>query len=80
MRRINSVVTNTREVEEPVLRRGKSSQSPTMEAGSVGRTLPHAPVTSQSWGRSYTPQVGQTTLGFYISLLTQEVLNSNSAR
>ncbi|XP_042244645.1 leucine zipper protein 1 [Thunnus maccoyii] len=60
MRRINSVVTNTREVEEPVLRRGKSSQSPTMEAGSVGRTLPHAPVTSQSWGRSYTPQAGDS--------------------
>lgn len=65
---------STREVEEPVLRRGKSSQSPTMEAGSLGRTVPHAPVTSQSWSRSYTqqPQVGQTTLGFYISLLIQE--------
>ncbi|XP_053191634.1 leucine zipper protein 1 [Scomber japonicus] len=56
MRRINSVVTNTREVEEPVLRRGKSSQSPTMEAGNQGKTVPHAPVTSQSWGRSYTQQ------------------------
>ncbi|XP_070776858.1 leucine zipper protein 1 [Enoplosus armatus] len=56
MRRINSVVTNTREVEEPGLRRGKRSQSPSMEAGGLGRIVPHAPVTSQSWGRSYTPQ------------------------
>ncbi|XP_029982686.1 leucine zipper protein 1 [Sphaeramia orbicularis] len=56
MRRINSVVTNTKEVEEPVVRRGKRSQSPAMEAGGLGRTIPHAPVTSQSWGRSYTPQ------------------------
>ncbi|TKS86727.1 Leucine zipper protein 1 [Collichthys lucidus] len=56
MRRINSVVTNTREVEEPGLRKGKCSQSPTMEAGGLGRVLPHAPVTSQSWGRSYTQQ------------------------
>ncbi|KAM9842056.1 leucine zipper protein 1 [Aulostomus maculatus] len=52
MRRINSVVTNT--VEEPVVRRGKSSQSPSMDAGALGRTIPHAPVTSTSWGRSYT--------------------------
>ncbi|XP_029349401.1 leucine zipper protein 1 [Echeneis naucrates] len=56
MRRINSTVTNTREAEEPVLRRGKRSQSPTVEAGGLGRTIPHAPVTSQSWGRSYTLQ------------------------
>lgn len=54
MRRINSVAPNTREVEEPGLRRGKRSQSPSVEAGSVGRIIPHAPVTSQSWGRSYT--------------------------
>lgn len=58
MRRINSVATNPREVEEPEnrSRRGKHSQSPTMEAGGLGRTIPHPPVTSQSWGRSYTPQ------------------------
>ncbi|XP_071354390.1 leucine zipper protein 1 [Trachinotus anak] len=56
MRRINSGATNTKEVEEPVLRRGKHSQSPTVEAGGLGRTIPHAPVTSQSWGRSYTQQ------------------------
>ncbi|XP_030299766.1 leucine zipper protein 1 [Sparus aurata] len=56
MRRINSAVPNTREVDEPGLRRGKRSQSPTTEGGSVGRIVPHAPVTSQSWGRSYTPQ------------------------
>ncbi|XP_042356339.1 leucine zipper protein 1 [Plectropomus leopardus] len=56
MRRINSVVTNTREVEEPALRRSKRSQSPTTEARGLGRTVPHAPVTSQSWGRSYTQQ------------------------
>ncbi|XP_070835893.1 leucine zipper protein 1 [Chaetodon trifascialis] len=63
MRRINSVVTNTREVEEPGLRRGKCSQSPTVESGSVGRIIPHAPVTSQSWGRSYTqqPQAADST-------------------
>lgn len=54
MRRINSVVTNTREVEEPALRRGKRSQSPSMDARGLGRTVPHAPVTSQSWSRSYT--------------------------
>ncbi|XP_068582428.1 leucine zipper protein 1-like [Cebidichthys violaceus] len=56
MRRINSVVTNTREVEDPVLRRGKCSQSPTTEARGLGRTVPHAPVTAQSWGRPYTQQ------------------------
>lgn len=56
MRRINSVVTNTREVEEPALRRGKRSQSPITEARGGGKTIPHAPVTSQSWGRSYTQQ------------------------
>ncbi|XP_068435893.1 leucine zipper protein 1 [Clinocottus analis] len=56
MRRINSVASNTREVEDPALRRGKRSTSPTMEARGLGRTIPHAPVTSQSWGRSYTQQ------------------------
>ncbi|XP_070698207.1 leucine zipper protein 1 [Pempheris klunzingeri] len=56
MRRINSVAPNIREVEEPALRRGKRSQSPTVEAGGLGRIVPHAPVTSQSWGRSYTQQ------------------------
>ncbi|XP_022054656.1 leucine zipper protein 1 [Acanthochromis polyacanthus] len=56
MRRINSVVTSTREVEEPALRRGKRSQSPSMESGGLGRTIPHAPVTSQSWSRSYAQQ------------------------
>ncbi|KAM3870742.1 leucine zipper protein 1 [Diretmus argenteus] len=54
MRRINSVVSSTREVQDPGVRRGRSSQSPTMESGSVGRTLPHEPVSSQSWSRSYT--------------------------
>ncbi|XP_071759530.1 leucine zipper protein 1 [Centroberyx gerrardi] len=56
MRRINSVVTSTRDVQEPGVRRGKRSQSPTMEAGGLGRTIPHEPVSSQSWGRSYTQQ------------------------
>lgn len=67
MRRINSGVVNSREVEEPVLRRGKASPSPTMEAGGLGRTLPHAPVTSQSWGRSYAqlPQVGHPVLSTF---------------
>ncbi|XP_076013614.1 leucine zipper protein 1 [Genypterus blacodes] len=54
MRRINSVVTSTREVEEPGVRRGKNSQCPAVDSGGLGRTVPHAPVTSQSWGRSYT--------------------------
>ncbi|XP_047193621.1 leucine zipper protein 1 [Scophthalmus maximus] len=56
MRRINSVVANTREAEEAALRRAKRSQSPTVETGGPARTTPHAPVTSQSWGRSYTQQ------------------------
>lgn len=50
MRRIN------KDVEDPGPRRGKRPQSPNVEAGSGGRVIPHAPVTSQSWGRSYTPQ------------------------
>ncbi|XP_008305085.1 leucine zipper protein 1 [Stegastes partitus] len=56
MRRINSGATNAREVEEPGVRRGKRSQSPSMETGGLGRTIPHAPVTSQSWSRSYSQQ------------------------
>nr|XP_043904208.1 leucine zipper protein 1 [Solea senegalensis]XP_043904209.1 leucine zipper protein 1 [Solea senegalensis]XP_043904210.1 leucine zipper protein 1 [Solea senegalensis] len=56
MRRINNVVSSTREVEEPASRRGKHSQMPSVETGGMGRTVPHAPVTSQSWGRSYTQQ------------------------
>ncbi|XP_047466946.1 leucine zipper protein 1 [Mugil cephalus] len=55
MRRIKGGVTNTREVEEPLYRRGKRSQSPSVESG-LGRTIPHSPVTSQSWGRTYSPQ------------------------
>lgn len=63
MRRINSVVTNTSAVEEPGIRRGKCSQSPTTETGGPGRVVPHPPVTSQSWGRSYTqqPQAADST-------------------
>lgn len=63
MKRINSVVSNTRDMEELMLRRGRSAQSPTMESGGLGRTIPHAPVTSQSWGRSYipSPQAGDGT-------------------
>uniref|UniRef100_A0A1A8QVW7 Leucine zipper protein 1 n=2 Tax=Nothobranchius rachovii TaxID=451742 RepID=A0A1A8QVW7_9TELE len=53
MRRINGGVTNTKETEEPVFRRGRRSQSPPME---TGRAVPHAPVTSQSWNRSYSVQ------------------------
>ncbi|KAL6105503.1 luzp1 [Pungitius sinensis] len=56
MRRIKSVGTNPREVEDPLLRRGKRSQSPLMEARGLGKTVPHAPVTAQSWGRSYAQQ------------------------
>ncbi|KAF3844986.1 hypothetical protein F7725_008149 [Dissostichus mawsoni] len=63
MRRINSVTANPREVDESVLRRGKSSESPTMEARGLGRTVPHTPVIAQSWGRSYTqqPQAADST-------------------
>lgn len=69
MRRINSVAPNSREAEDPLLRRGKRSQSPIMEARGVGKTMPHAPVTAQSWGRSYTqqPQVGQQTLKIFFA-------------
>ncbi|XP_037551459.1 leucine zipper protein 1 [Nematolebias whitei] len=56
MRKINSSATNTKETEEPMFRRSRSSQSPTMETGGLGRTVPHAPVTSQSWNRSYSMQ------------------------
>ncbi|XP_061599917.1 leucine zipper protein 1 [Cololabis saira] len=56
MRRINSAVMSTKEAEEPVLRRGRRSQSPSVETGEFGRTVPHAPVTSQSWNRSYPHQ------------------------
>lgn len=60
MQKINSV-TNARELEEAGYRRGKRPQSPSVEAGGLGRVIPHAPVTSQSWGRSHTqPQVQQT--------------------
>lgn len=71
MQKINSG-TNARELEEPGYRRGKRSQSPSVEAGGLGRVIPHAPVTSQSWGRSHTqPQVQQTMCmlrGFHITV------------
>ncbi|XP_068194468.1 leucine zipper protein 1 [Antennarius striatus] len=54
MRKINSVMSNTKEVEDPGLRRGRRSQSPSIDVGGQGKIVPHAPVTSQSWGRSYT--------------------------
>lgn len=48
MRRIN----NTKDSEEPAgTRRAKQPPSPASEAV-VGRSVPHAPVTSQSWGRT----------------------------
>ncbi|XP_023209039.1 leucine zipper protein 1 [Xiphophorus maculatus] len=53
MRRYNSV-TSAKEAEEPTLRRDRRSESPVTEAGILGRTIPHAPVTSQSWSRSYS--------------------------
>ncbi|KAM6912559.1 leucine zipper protein 1 [Xenentodon cancila] len=56
MRRINSGGVSIKEAEEPVLRRGRHSQSPGVETGEVGRTIPHSPVTSQSWNRSYSHQ------------------------
>ncbi|XP_062253054.1 leucine zipper protein 1 [Platichthys flesus] len=56
MRRIKSGVPSTKESEEQLMRRGKLSPSPALETGGMGRTVPHAPVTSQSWGRSYAQQ------------------------
>ncbi|XP_035024034.1 leucine zipper protein 1 [Hippoglossus stenolepis] len=56
MRRIKSGVPSTKESEEQLMRRGKRSPSPALETGGTGRTVPHAPVTSQSWGRSYAQQ------------------------
>ncbi|KAM4540682.1 leucine zipper protein 1 isoform 2-T2 [Fundulus diaphanus] len=59
-RRYNSS-TSTKEAEEPLPRRDRHSESPTTEAGLLGRIVPHAPVTSQSWSRSYSqqPMVGR---------------------
>uniref|UniRef100_A0A146WJS1 Leucine zipper protein 1 n=1 Tax=Fundulus heteroclitus TaxID=8078 RepID=A0A146WJS1_FUNHE len=54
-RRYNSS-TSTKEAEEPLPRRDRRSESPTTEAGLLGRIVPHAPVTSQSWSRSYSQQ------------------------
>ncbi|KAM8834417.1 leucine zipper protein 1 [Synchiropus picturatus] len=45
MRQINNT-------EDTGLRRTKRSQSPSVDAGGLVRSIPHAPVTSQSWGRS----------------------------
>ncbi|XP_053289728.1 leucine zipper protein 1 [Pleuronectes platessa] len=56
MRRIKSGVPSTKESEEQLMRRGKLSPSPALETGGMVRTVPHAPVTSQSWGRSYAQQ------------------------
>uniref|UniRef100_A0A087XX62 Leucine zipper protein 1 n=1 Tax=Poecilia formosa TaxID=48698 RepID=A0A087XX62_POEFO len=53
MRRYNSA-TSAKEAEELMLRRDRRSESPVTEAGILGRTIPHAPVTSQSWSRSYS--------------------------
>ncbi|XP_028293953.1 leucine zipper protein 1 [Gouania willdenowi] len=53
MRRINNVVPNSRDAEEAALRRGKNSPSAETGAGGTGRTIPHPPVTSQSWSRPY---------------------------
>ncbi|KAM9777536.1 leucine zipper protein 1 [Neosynchiropus ocellatus] len=51
MRQINNA-------EDTGLRRTKRSQSPSVDAGGLVRSIPHAPVTSQSWGRpsSQSPQ------------------------
>ncbi|XP_028995425.1 leucine zipper protein 1 [Betta splendens] len=60
MRRINSVAANAKDAEEAASRRRKHAQSPSVEAGGLGRTVPHAPVTSQSWSRSFSQQVPAT--------------------
>lgn len=73
MRRINSAATNTKEAEEPALRRTRSSQSPTLETGGLGRTVPHAPVTSQSWSRSYSQQTAVGALLIYKGHSTTEL-------
>ncbi|XP_061552330.1 leucine zipper protein 1 [Phycodurus eques] len=46
--------TIDKEAEESALHRGGSAKSPSHELGALGRTVPHAPVTSQSWSRSYS--------------------------
>ncbi|CAN9502498.1 unnamed protein product [Ophioblennius macclurei] len=56
MRRIHSGAPHAKEIEEPGIRRGKRAQSPTVETGGAGRSVPHAPVTSQSWARPYSQQ------------------------
>ncbi|KAM6973237.1 LOW QUALITY PROTEIN: leucine zipper protein 1 [Aplochiton taeniatus] len=61
MRRINSVVTSTREVPEPLGRRIRGSQSPPMEAGGLGRPVAHEPVSSQAWGRGHTSMAPDST-------------------
>ncbi|MEQ2297422.1 hypothetical protein AMECASPLE_034540, partial [Ameca splendens] len=68
MRRYSSV-TSTKEADEVMPRRDRSLESPTMETGILGRTIPHAPVTSQSWSRSYSqqPLVGQVHMGWFIN-------------
>ncbi|XP_057716207.1 leucine zipper protein 1 [Corythoichthys intestinalis] len=43
-----------KEPEESVLHRGGTAKSVSLEAGALGRTVPHAPVTSQSWNRAYS--------------------------
>ncbi|XP_077587213.1 leucine zipper protein 1 [Stigmatopora nigra] len=45
---------NDKEPEESVLHRGGTAKSPSVVVGALGRTVPHAPVTSQSWNRSYS--------------------------
>lgn len=51
MRRINSLATGSSREGAEVARRSKSSLSPTEGVG-LGRSMPHDPVSSQSWGRT----------------------------
>ena len=44
----------TREVQDPGARRIKTSTSPSFEAAGLGRAIAHEPLSSQTWGRSYS--------------------------
>ncbi|KAM9786921.1 leucine zipper protein 1 isoform 1-T2 [Syngnathus typhle] len=46
--------TIDKEAEESALLRGGTAKTVPADAGAFGKTLPHAPVTSQSWNRSYS--------------------------
>ncbi|XP_077415633.1 leucine zipper protein 1 [Vanacampus margaritifer] len=46
--------TMEKEAEDLAHHRSRNARSPSVEAGALGKTVPHEPVTSQSWSRSYS--------------------------